>query len=44
MTSLERMSHLVDLDICKSSVTHALTSVAMASELASSYQLLVCIK
>jgi len=36
MTSLERMSKLVDRDICNSSVPHALTSVAMASALASS--------
>jgi len=36
MTSLEHMSHLVDRDICNSSVPHALTSVAMASELANS--------
>jgi len=35
MTSLERMSHLVDHDIYNSSVPHASTSVAMALELAS---------
>jgi len=36
MTSLERTSHLVDRDICNNSVPHASTSVAIASELASS--------
>jgi len=36
MTSFECMSHLVDRDICNSSVPHASTSVAMASELTSS--------
>jgi len=30
------MSHLVDRDFCNSSVPHALTSVGMASDLASS--------
>jgi len=36
MTSLERMSHLEDRDICNISIPHSSTSVAMASELASS--------
>jgi len=36
MTSLERMSYLVDRDICNSSVPHAWTSVVMASGLTSS--------
>jgi len=36
MTSLERMSYLVDCDICNSSVPHPWTSVVMASRMASS--------
>jgi len=44
MTSLERMSYLVDRDIGNSSVPHPWTSVVMVSGLASSLQLLVCIK
>jgi len=36
MTNLERMSYLVDRDICNSSVPHAWTSVVMVSGLASS--------
>jgi len=36
MTSLERMSYLVDHDIYNSSVPHPWTSVVMASGLASS--------
>jgi len=44
MTSLERLSYLVDRDFCNSSVPHPWTSVVMASGLARSLQLLVCIK
>jgi len=36
MTSLKRMSYLVDHDICNSSVPHPWTSVVMASGLANS--------
>jgi len=36
MTSLERISYLVDHDICNSSVQHAWTSVVMVPGLASS--------
>jgi len=41
MTSLKRMSYLVVHDICNSSVPHPWTSVAMASGLASSLQVLI---
>jgi len=36
MTSVERMSHLIDPDICNSSVPHAWTSIVIASGLESS--------